>query len=172
MVHIAAESGWSRRYGKALIVQADIVVLGAHRPVIQERPFKAKAGGPAEIGAVAAGEGNRGPTHRHPGTARANPGSTAFAVEEHAIPRIAEAAGRGGQPSIVDSAKKAGSAIRSSCRDGGVRGVRKPIERGLSSDDNAAPELVVHADLAAARKLNVGWRRKRTTDRIGKICSA
>ena len=55
---------------------------------------------------------------------------------------------------------------------GGVYGVGKPIEHCLGADDDAAPELVVHADLAAAHKLNVGRRRKGAADRVGKIGAA
>ena len=48
----------------------------------------------------------------------------------------------------------------------------KPVEHDFGADDDAAPELIIDADLAAAHELNVGRRRKGAAQRVGKIGAA
>ena len=88
----------------------------------------------------------------------AHPSTAGLTIEKHTVPRIAEFAGRGGQPTIIDRRRSGLCAWKTGTlchllQSERVCCVGKPIEHRLCADDDAAPELVVDAYLSTAQKL-------------------
>src|SRR5262249_42845756 len=139
------------------------------RKPIQGRSRRSRSNGRV----VDAGEARRTASgNRNRGTGGRNPSAAALAVEEYAVPGIAELArSHSGPPRVYcpDIGTKSVGGI--SCGDRVVVADRKPIKRCLGADDHAAPELVVDADLAAASKLSIGPARKGAAKGVGNVCA-